>query len=217
MKKLIVFILALICVSGVFAVSISASAAEPVAIEEEMVEDLTEASTAVFDIADAFNDFWNRWGGAIIGFLTSGAFASIVLAFVRGSIQRFAARSKKAELTGEQLEKIADTVLAKIAGSVLDVDVSSVVANTTKKELAEMHNQLNNLAVTIKNQYEATSLMSKAISRSKLITDSEKIQLEAAADSLESQKEDLNKHQIKISLAPKDDEAVPEDYVPLGG
>ena len=161
------------------------------------------------DIGQAFNDVWTQYGSIIMSVLTSGVFGTIVVGIVRGIISRFANKSRTATLTTSELDKISHAVAGELSGKVLDIDVSKVVTDGIREQLAS-------LETAIKSQNEATVLMSHALGRSRLMKDDEKAALAAAADRMDVTKQ---KEHIAVTVEPVKKQAAAADAtrIKLGG
>lgn len=167
------------------------------------------------DIGQIFNDFWTQWGALIISIVSSGAFGTIVVAVVKSMIGRFANKSRSAELTDGQVNNIADRVASRIAGNVLDVDVSRVVTDATREELADIKAELATLKKAIANTSESTALMAKGISRSKLLSEQEQTDLVKAAETLEKVTAQAERAHINVVVEPSEQAEKAEENVSL--
>lgn len=167
----------------------------------------------LMDIGQIFNDFWTEWGATVISFLTSGVFGAIVVGVVRGIVSRFANKSRSADLTDSQLNAIAERVAKRIANNVLDVDISQVVTDATKEELKEISKTVSDMKTAVTNVNEATALMAKGMSRSKLLKGDESEKLTAAAETLEETMTPKKEH-IKVKVESAE---VKTDTVKFGG
>lgn len=165
------------------------------------------------DIGQIFNEFWTEWGATIISFLSSGVFGAIVVGVVRGIVSRFANKSRSADLTESQLNAIAERVAKRIANNVLDVDISRVVTDATKEELREISKTVADMKTAVTNVNEATALMAKGMSRSKLLKVDESEKLTTAAETLEETMTPKKEH-IKVKVESAE---VKTDTVNFGG
>lgn len=88
-------------------------------------------------------------------------------------------------LTASQIESIAtaaaNKTIEKVVGKSIDVDISAEVSKAVKQELSALNNSVASLADGVKNAEMLSAEVAMAQSRSRLLTDEERIALREAA------------------------------------
>lgn len=140
------------------------------------------------DITDAWQEFkawWQDYGTNIITFVTSGTFATLVIAVVRGLIVKFISANKTANLTEKDKIDIAVKVVDSIVGKELNINPNDALNGEVRHELEDIEDAIGMLAELVRNQHEATGIMASGIAKSKLLSEDEQARLSALGEKLQ--------------------------------
>lgn len=180
------------------------SAGSFVALAEEVESSAVLDEATVTEAWDDFKLWWDEWGGNIITFITSGTFATLVIAIVRGLVVRFISANKTANLTEKDKVDIAIRVVDSIVGKELNINPNDALNSQVKGEIAEVKEAILGLAGIVANQYKATGIMATGISRSKLLTEEEQEALSELATSLKEKNFESKKTIAKVEIQKKE-------------
>jgi len=152
-------------------------------------------------------NFWATYGGTIItgaGWLVT---AVIVPVLCKGVFSRSLKGFKpnRIELSLEQKKSLADEVSKRIAGGVIDIDISETVTSAVKDEFSDIAKKLAALERSIETANESTALMAKGISRSKLLSDDERDKLGKNADSLSEKLGMTKRNHVTLKIESKEE------------
>lgn len=152
-------------------------------------------------------NFWAEYGPLITGVLGSGLGAAVV-AFVSRLVAKIAANKITGTLDvnkiiGEVTERVTQNVTKNLTGSVLDVDISSVVEQKLDEVLGEITVQVKDVKSAVNSMKECSALTAKAVGKSKLLDKTEQAALVAEAEKLSESVTRETKPVTKVKLAAK--------------
>ena len=134
-------------------------------------------------------------------------------AMIAGALNRI--NKKKDVLNEAQIEKVANAAAKasteKLIGKSIDVDISAEVSKAVKQELSALNNSVNSLVDGVKNAEMLSAEVAMAQSRSRLLTDEERIALRETAAKVQEHagKKVISAPKVKIKTKTEKVESAP--------
>lgn len=152
-------------------------------------------------------NFWAEYSPVIMGVLGSGVGAAI-MAFISNFVAKCAANKVTGtfdvnKIVSEVTERVTQNIAKKLTGSVLDVDISEVVAEKLNDVLGEITVQVKDVKTAVDSMKECSALTAKAVGKSKLLDKTEQAALVAEAEKLSESVTRAAKPVTKIKIQAK--------------
>lgn len=160
------------------------------------------------DIGQAFNDFWTEYGPIIISVVSSGSFGTIIMAIVSAIVKGATKKINTAtttNITDEQMNAIAKKFAGYVSSKVFNVDISKLLTDEVTAQLSTLTSKVENEVATAEMSNAALSVIALALSRSKLLSESERKTLADASTELANKAKP--KEQIQVEVVAEEEKA----------
>ena len=156
------------------------------------------------NIGQAFNDFWTEYGPIIISVVSSGSFGTIIVAIVSAIVKGATKKINTAtttNITDEQMNAIAKKFAGYVSSRVFNVDISKLLTDEVTAQLSTLTSKV----ATAEMSNAALSVIALALSRSKLLSESERKTLADASAELANKAKP--KEQIQVEVVAEEEKA----------